>query len=249
MRLCKFLSYCGVTSRRKAKDLILKGKVKINGEVIKDLSFQVDPDKHQVTVNDKPVIPPPKVYYLFYKPRGYITSLYDPYGKKNIKIFLEKLPYRVFPVGRLDRESEGLLLLTNDGDLANYLLHPRYEVKRVYKVWVSPRLSEEKIKLLLKKGTVVGEKRVKPLVFKFVGKDENGWIYEVVVKEGIKREVRKMVGSLGGRVHKLLRIQFGPLRLKNLKPGEIRPLNLKELENLFDFVKSLQKENPKKNLF
>ena len=240
MRIGKFLSYCGITSRRKTKDLILSGRVKVNGKVVRDLSFQVDPEKHEVTVDGKLVTPPPKVYYLFYKPKGYITSLYDPYGKKNIREFLEKLPYRVFPVGRLDRESEGLLLLTNDGDLANYLLHPRYEVKRIYKVWVTPCLSKKRIEKLLEKGVIVGEKLIKPLEFKLIKKEKDKWIYKVVVKEGVKREVRKMVGSLGGRVHKLLRIQFGPLKLKNLKPGEIRPLNLNELEELFNFVNQLK---------
>ncbi len=240
MRLNKFLSYCGVASRRKADELIKAGKVIINGKVVTDLSYKVDLKKDKVIVNGKKVVPPPKVYYLFYKPRGFITSMFDPFNKETIRQFLEKLPYKVFPVGRLDKQSEGLLLLTNDGDLANTLLHPKYQVIRTYWVWVTPELKKEKIKRLLEKGVLIGNKRVKPLKFKLLKKDRTQWIYEVSVKEGVKREVRKMIGFLGGRVHRLLRISFGPLSLKSLKPGEIRPLNKKELSELLSFVNQLR---------
>ncbi|RKX59920.1 MAG: pseudouridine synthase [Thermodesulfobacteriota bacterium] len=240
MRLNKFLSYCGVTSRRKAENLILSGKVSVNGKIITDLSYKVDPEKDKVYVENKLLIPPPKVYYLFYKPKGYLTSLYDPHNRKTIKSFLEKLPYRVFPVGRLDKHSEGLLLLTNDGDLANFLLHPRYEIKRTYWVWVKPELENKKIIKLIKNGIIIENKLIKPLKFKFIEKEKDKYIYEVVVKEGVKREVRKMVAYLGGKVYKLIRIKFGPLELKNLKPGEIRPLTMSEKEQLFSFINQLR---------
>jgi len=240
MRLNKFLAYCGVTSRRKADDLIKAGKVSVNGEVIKDLSYQVNPEKDKVFVENKPVIPPPKVYYLFYKPKGFLTSLYDPHNRETIKPFLDKLPYRVFPVGRLDKHSEGLLLLTNDGDLANLLLHPRYGVERTYLVWVTPQLKNKKIKNLLKNGVTIENKLIKPLKFELLKKEKNQWVYKVCVKEGVKREVRKMVAYLGGKVHRLVRIQFGPLALKNLKPGEIRALTKKELNSLLNFVNQLK---------
>jgi len=237
MRINKYLAFCGVCARRKADELVKQGRVKVNGEVLWDLSYQVDPEKDLVEVDGKPVKPPKKFYYIFYKPRGYLTSLYDPFNKETIKPFLDKLPVRVFPVGRLDKDSEGLLLLTNDGDLANRLLHPRYEIKRVYLVWVTPKLKEEKIKKLLEEGALIGEKVIKPLEFKLFKKDKDGWIYKVVVKEGVKREVRKMVGVLGGRVHRLKRIQFGPIKLGNLKPGEIRKLSEKELKELLKLQK------------
>lgn len=240
MRLNKFLSFCGVTSRRKADELILSGKVSVNGRTVKELNYKVNPEKDKVYVEDKLITPPPKVYYLFYKPRGFLTSLYDPHHKETIKIFLEKLPYKVFPVGRLDKYSEGLLLLTNDGDLANLLLHPKYEVKRVYWVWVTPRLEDKKIRDLLKSGVLMDGKLIKPLSFNFLKKDKEKWVYKITVKEGVKREVRKMIAYLGGKVHKLVRIKFGPLSLKNLKPGEIRPLSKKELDNLFSFVSQLK---------
>ncbi|MEZ0343819.1 MAG: pseudouridine synthase [Caldimicrobium sp.] len=238
IRLSKFLSLCGFGSRRKNKDLILQGKVIINGKVIKDLSYRVDPEKDKVFVDGKEAKLPPKVYYLFYKPRGYLTSLYDPHHRKTIKPFLNKLPFPVFYVGRLDKESEGLLLLTNDGELANKLLHPRYEVPRTYHVWVKPKLSEKAIKELLKKGLNLEGKVIKPLEFKLIKTLRGSYIYQVTVKEGIKREVRKMVSFLGGEVLRLVRVAFGPLKLKNLKPGEIRPLTDKEVEKLKSFFSS-----------
>ncbi len=240
MRLNKFLSYCGVTSRRKADELIKLGKISVNDQIVTDLSYRVDPKKDKVYVNRKPVIPPPKVYYVFYKPKGFLTSLYDPHHRETIKPFLDKLPYKVFPVGRLDKYSEGLLLLTNDGDLANVLLHPKYEVIRTYWVWVTPELNLQKIKNLITKGIFIENKLIKPLKFRLLKQDKSQWIYEVSVKEGIKREVRKMVAYLGGKVHKLLRVRFGPLYLKNLRPGEIKPLNKKELSELLNFVDQLR---------
>lgn len=236
MRLSKFLALCGFGSRRKNKELILKGKVLINGIVVRDLSYKVDPEKDKVIVDGKEVKLPPRVYYLFYKPRGYLTSLYDPHHRKTIKIFLKKLPYRVFPVGRLDKESEGLLLLTNDGDLANTLLHPKYEIKRTYLVWVNLKLDEKGIERLLMEGIEIEKKRVKPLEFSLIKREESFWVYKVTVKEGIKREIRKMVSFLGGKVYRLLRVSFGPLELNNLKPGEIRLLSSKELQELREIV-------------
>ncbi|MFN3504934.1 MAG: pseudouridine synthase [Caldimicrobium sp.] len=232
MRLSKFLALCGFGSRRKNKDLILQGKVLVNDKPVFDLSYKIDLEKDKVIVDGKEIKAPPKVYYLFYKPRGYLTSLYDPHHRKTIRIFLEKLPYRVFPVGRLDKDSEGLILLTNDGDLANFLLHPKYEIRRTYRVWVPTKLDERAIKKLLKEGIVIEGKRIKPLTFYFIKSQGKLYIYEVTVKEGVKREVRKMVKALGGEVVRLLRIAFGPLRLKNLKPGELRPLTKKEVEDL-----------------
>lgn len=240
MRLSKFLAYCGVCSRRKAKDLILTGKVSINGKVVKDLSYKVDLSKDKVFVEGQPINIPPKVYYLFYKPKGVLTSLFDPHERNTLKPFLEKLPYRVFPVGRLDKYSEGLILLTNDGDLANKLLHPRYEVIRVYHVWVFPKIENQKIDKLKEKGILIENKLVKPVKFKLLREEKGQWIYEVKVKEGVKREIRKMISLLGGRVYKLLRIQFGPLKLQGLKPGEIRALTSVELKKLFSFVNQIK---------
>lgn len=232
MRLSKYLALCGLGSRRKNKDLILQGRISVNDQIVRDLSFQVDPERDKVCIDGKEIRTPPKVYYLFYKPRGYLTSLSDPHHRETIEVFLKKLPYRVFPVGRLDKESEGLLLLTNDGDLTHFLLHPRFEISRTYHVWVRPMLSEEKIQNLLKFGFALEGKKIKPIKFKFLKFDKATPVYEVIVKEGVKREVRKMVSYLGGEVLKLVRVSFGPLKVGNLKPGEIRPLKEEEVNKL-----------------
>ena len=240
MRISKFLAYCGIASRRKAKNLILEKKVKVNGKIITDLSYQVNIEKDIIEVNNKKIIPPPKVYYIFYKPRGYLTSLYDPYNRPTIAQFLKKLPYKVFPVGRLDKDSEGLLFLTNDGDVAYKLLHPKFEVKRTYLVWVKPDIDKNKLKKLITQGIFIEEKLVKPLVFtKLETKKNQIYIYKVVLKEGVKREIRKMVAYLGSNVLRLIRIRFGPLKLKNLKPGEIKELSKEEKEKLFEFINTL----------
>ncbi len=236
MRLSRFLALCGLGSRRKNEALILEGRVSVNGQIVRELSFRVDPERDQVMVDGNLLTIPPKVYYLFYKPRGYLTSLRDPHHRETIQPFLEKLPFRVFPVGRLDKESEGLLLLTNDGELANRLLHPRFEVRRTYQVWVKPELTKDKIKNLLKKGVDIEGKVIRPVEFRFHKKDGPLYIYQVVVKEGVKREVRRMVSFLGGRVVRLVRTSFGPLELKDLKPGEIRPLSPRELQRLKEFL-------------
>jgi 23S rRNA pseudouridine2605 synthase len=236
MRLVKFLALAGLASRRKAADLVKQGKVQINGRFVLNLSYQVDPERDQVLVEGKEVKLPPKVYYLFYKPRGYLTSLYDPHHRKTIAEFLRELPYRVFPVGRLDKDSEGLLLLTNDGDLANLLLHPRFEMVRTYHVWVDKAFSSLQIKKVLEEGVEVEGKIVKPLNFRLIKKDNHYFVYEVKLKEGRKREVRRIVKSMSGNVKRLLRVGYGPLTLGNLKPGEIVELKGKELEKLLAFV-------------
>ncbi|MCI4454036.1 MAG: rRNA pseudouridine synthase [Thermodesulfobacterium sp.] len=240
MRLVKFLALAGLASRRKAADLVKQGKVQINGRLVLDLSYQVDPEKDQVLVEGKEVKLPPKVYYLFYKPRGYLTSLYDPHHRKTIAEFLRKLPYRVFPVGRLDKDSEGLLLLTNDGDLANLLLHPKFEVVRTYHVWVDKAFSSSQIEKVLKEGVEVEGKIVKPLNFKLIKKDNRYFVYEVKLKEGRKREVRRIVKSMSRNVKRLLRVGYGPLTLGNLKPGEIVELKGKEFEKLLSFVAQIK---------
>lgn len=216
--------------------MVLQGRVTVNGCSIRDLSYQVDPKRDIVCLDNRELRVPPKVYYLFYKPRGYLTSLYDPHHRTTLEAFLKKIPCRVFPVGRLDKESEGLILLTNDGDLANLLLHPRYEIKRTYHVWVEPKLKEDKIQELLTKGMNLEGKIVKPLKFDLIKSFQGQYVYEVVVKEGVKREVRKMVSYLGGKVLKLIRVAFGPLKIKGLKPGQIRSLTPFEIKTLKTFV-------------
>ncbi len=232
MRLNKFLSQAGVTSRRKADELIRQGRVKVDGQTVSEPGLRIDPEKQLIEVDGKPVGLSPRAYYLFNKPPGYLTSLHDPHGRKTIVDFLRRLPVRVFPVGRLDADTEGLLLLTNDGDLAHRLLHPRFGLKRIYHATVKGHPKPEAIERLLKKGIEVEGRRVYPKSIKLLGKGPRSTTYEVTVGEGRKREVRKLFAAIGHPVTKLKRVAFGPLVLKDLRPGEIRPLTPKELKLL-----------------
>ena len=232
IRLNKFLAQAGVTSRRKADELIRSGRVKIDGKVVTDLGLKIDPKKQRVEINGRPVRLEPKVYYLFYKPAGYLTALSDPHGRLTIKKFLEKIPYRVFPVGRLDKDTEGLLLLTNDGELAHRLLHPRHGIMRVYQARVKGHPQEPLLKRLLQEGIEVEGRRIWPKAIKLLGKTKETTTFEVTVGEGRKREVRKLFAAIGHPVIKLKRTKFGPLALTGLRTGEIRPLTTKELKAL-----------------
>ena len=232
MRLNRFLARAGVASRRKVEELVRAGRVKVNGRVVTDLSLRVDPDRDRVEVDGREVRLPEPVYYLFYKPCGYLTALSDPHGRPTIAPFLKDLPPGVFPVGRLDRDSEGLLLLTNDGELAQRLLHPRYEIPRVYRVWLVRPPREDLLERIRREGLEIEGRRVFPEEIRLVKKSRRECVYEVRLHEGRKREVRKIFAAAGSRVKRLLRIRFGPLRLGSLKPGEIRPLSPKEIRAL-----------------
>ena len=232
IRLNKFLAQAGVASRRKADELIRSGRVKIDGKVVTDLGLKIDPEKQRVEIDGQLVRLEPKVYYLFYKPAGYLTALSDPHGRPTIKKFLKKIPYRVFPVGRLDKDTEGLLLLTNDGELAHRLLHPRHGIMRVYQAQVKGHPQEPLLKRLLQEGIEVEGRRIWPKAIKLLGKTKETTTFEVTVGEGRKREVRKLFAAIGHPVIKLKRTKFGPLALTGLRTGEIRPLTLKELKAL-----------------
>ncbi len=232
VRLNKYLAESGVTSRRKADELIRAGRVTVDGVPVQEVGFRVDPERQEIAVDGHPVRPVPKVYYLFYKPAGYLTALSDPHGRPTIAIFLKKLPVRVFPVGRLDADTEGLLLLTNDGELAHRLLHPRYGIKRLYEATVRGHPPEKAIQKLLEEGVEVEGRRVYPKAIRLRGKGPRTTTFEVIVGEGRKREVRKLFAAIGHPVLRLKRLAFGPLVLRGLRPGEIRPLTPKELRAL-----------------
>ncbi|QJA06348.1 rRNA pseudouridine synthase [Thermosulfurimonas marina] len=232
MRLARFLARAGVTSRRKAEDLVRSGRVKVNGQVVTDLSFRVDPERDRVEVDGQEVRLPEKVYYLFHKPRGYLTALSDPHGRPTLAEFLGGLPPGVFPVGRLDRDSEGLLLLTNDGELAQRLLHPRYAIPRVYRVWLTRPPREDLLERIRREGLEIEGRRVFPDEVRLVKRSRRECVYEVRLHEGRKREVRRIFAAAGSRVKRLVRVAFGPLKLGDLPPGKMRPLTSWELRAL-----------------
>jgi len=236
VRINKFLSEAGVASRRKAERLVLGGRVKVNGEVVRDLSFKVNPEKDRVEVDGKLVKPQRKRYLVLNKPCCYLTQLGPSQdGRKTISELIKDVPERVFPVGRLDYNTEGLLLLTNDGELANRVLHPRYKLPKTYLALVEGRVSPKTLKAM-KKGRVLEDGFAKPDAVRIVRYEGKDTLLEVVFHEGRKHIVKRYLASFGHRVKKLKRTQIGPIKLGKLSPGKWRELSKGELAQLFKAV-------------
>ena len=233
-RLQKILSRAGLASRREAERWIVEGRVTVNGAVVRKLGSQADPAKDSVKVDGKRIKPAatPR-YFAFHKPPGVVTTLNDPQKRPDLTQFTERLgsKQRVFPVGRLDYNSAGLLLLTNDGELAGRLTHPRFGVKKVYRVKLSACPSEEDF-ARLRKGIHLEDGITAPARARVVEKlRKNAWV-EIEIHEGRNREVRRIFEALGYFVEKLIRVRIGPLSLGRLRPGELRPLSQAEIEAL-----------------
>ena len=220
------MAAAGIAARRKCEALILEGLVSVNGETVRDLGRQVDPGKDKILYRGKPVSFEAPVYFLLHKPAGYTTTVSDPHAEKTV---LELVPsalshkVRLFPVGRLDKDSTGLLLLTNDGELANRLIHPRYGVGKRYEVTLDRPL-EEKARAKLLRGVQLEEgparaERVEEL---------SGRKVRLTLREGKKREIRRMFDRVGYRVQELCRVEFGTLKLADLPSGQGRLLTPQE---------------------
>ncbi len=231
VRLQKYLSDCGVASRRKAEELIAAGRVKVNGKpaVIGD---KIIPGKDTVVVSGKKVIKTKKkTYIMLHKPRGYITTLSDELGRKCVAQLVEDVGTRVYPVGRLDRDSEGLLLMTDDGEFANAMTHPSKHVPKTYRVTIRPSITEEQI-TALSTGIEIDGKVTMPSEVHILEKAEGRVVIELVIYEGRNRQIRKMCESLGLEVARLKRTQIGSVKLGMLKPGDWRNLTDDEVRKL-----------------
>lgn len=232
-RLQKVLAHAGVASRRHCEELIVQGNVQVNGKVVRELGTRVDPATDKILVNGRPISLEQHVYLLLYKPTGVITSVTDPQGRRVVTDLLKGIKERVYPVGRLDYDTSGLLLLTNDGELANKLAHPSYEIDKVYRAWVKGVPSQEKVNSLasgirLDDGmTAPGEAR---LLKKTSSHDKS--LIELTIHEGRNRQVRRMCDAIGHPVQSLERIRLGFLTLEGLQPGQYRPLTSTEVEKL-----------------
>ncbi len=229
-RLQKIIAARGLCSRRRAEELIAGGKVTVNG-VTAGLGDQADPDKDEIRVEGKPLPQAAKkVYLMLNKPRGYVTTLSDEKGRKNAAQLVENVGVRVYPVGRLDMDSEGLLIFTNDGEFANLLAHPKHEVEKLYRVWVTD-FSAEKLELL-KEPIELDGYRIRPPRVRLVKDMGQRAIIEVTIHEGRNRQVRRMCQAAGMNVAKLVRVAEGKLRLGELKSGTWRHLRPEEIETL-----------------
>jgi 23S rRNA pseudouridine2605 synthase len=231
-RLQKILSQAGIASRREAESMITDGRVAVNGAVVTELGTKADPAKDRITFDGKPVVlESAKAYILLYKPAGYMTTLKDPEGRPLVTDLLKGVKERVYPVGRLDYNTEGLLLLTNDGDLANRLMHPRHEVEKEYLVKVRGRVSPEQIRSLAA-GVELEEGKTAPAkVIPMNESEKNSWL-SITIHEGRYRQVRRMCEAVSLSVVRLKRARYGFLDLGELRPGEYRLLTAAEVKRL-----------------
>jgi pseudouridine synthase len=232
IRLQKILARAGVASRRAAEQIILDGRVTVNLEVVVHLGAQADPETDEIAVDGRPLRLERHVYYLLNKPAGFLTTLKDPFGRPTIAAFLTTLEDRVFPVGRLDADTEGLLLLTNDGDLSARLMHPRYHVPKTYRVKVGGRPSPDTLARLAGGGIVLGNRPVNPaeVILERLTKD-GAWL-RMTLTEGRHRQVKRMCSAVGHPVQSLKRVRFGPLGLGSLPSGALRALTQEEVAAL-----------------
>lgn len=231
MRLQKFLSECGVASRRKSEELISQGKVKINGRVAQ-IGDKINPKRDTVTVNGKKVVSSKTKYYIMlHKPRGFITTLSDEMDRKCVAELVKDIPERIYPVGRLDKDSEGLLLMTNDGEFANAMMHPKHHVPKTYRVTVRQNVTEDMVdKLAI--GIVIEGRKTAPADVRILLKEETRTVLEIILYEGRNREIRKMCESLGLDVIRLKRTQYGSIKLGMLAQGKYRELTADEVHKL-----------------
>lgn len=235
-RLQKILAQAGVASRRHSEELIQNGKVKVNGKIVTELGTKVDAQRDRIEVNGKRIpAPEKKVYYLLHKPRGYVTTLQDDRGRKTVMDLMEGVEQRVFPVGRLDYDSEGLLILTNDGELTQALTHPRHKVKKTYQVTVEGIPAEEDLERMAK-GLELEDGMTAPAEVKLVSIGEDRSSLMISIYEGRNRQVRRMCEYIGHQVLRLRRIRMGTLQLDKLKSGEMRPLTHRELREMMALV-------------
>ncbi len=232
VRLQKVIARSGMASRRKAEDYIRDGLVTVNGQTVQLLGTKVDPVHDHIKVNGRHLkSQPPDMFVMLNKPAGYLSTLYDPEGRPTIKQLIPKPSLRLFPVGRLDYDSEGLILLTNNGDIAQACLHPSHHVYKTYTVKLKGVLTEPEIEHL-RRGVQLEDGLTAPAKVKKAGKAEaNSWI-ELTIHEGRKHQVKRMFEVLGHSVLRLKRVQFGPLNLGMLQPGKTRFLTDKEANDL-----------------
>ncbi|HUI67794.1 MAG TPA: pseudouridine synthase [Nitrospirota bacterium] len=231
-RLQKIISASGVASRRSAEQLIVEGRVRVNGTVVTELGAKADANNDHIKVDGKLINPKqPRTYIMLNKPAGYVTTMYDPEGRPTVQDLLKGIKTRVYPVGRLDYNTEGLLLMTNDGDFAHLITHPKHEFPKTYLAKVKGVLDERSIEML-EKGMFLQDGKTAPAKVKKIRKEEvNSWV-EITIHEGRKRQVRRMFDHVGRSVIKLKRIRTGGLSLGDLPEGRFRHLTLDEVKTL-----------------
>jgi 23S rRNA pseudouridine2605 synthase len=243
-RLQKIMAQAGVASRRASEEIIAAGRVTLNGKVVTEQGTKADPETDEIQIDGKPLVAAQKLrYFLLNKPIGYVTTVTDPEGRATVIQLMKNCPERVYPVGRLDYNSEGLLLMTNDGALAQTLMKAGSHVPKTYQVKISGKPDEKSI-ARLRAGVAIeledGRKvKTSPAKIRLIADRANPW-YEVILIEGRNRQIRRMFQSVGFLVEKIKRVQFGSLKL-DVPPGEFRSLTVKEVAHLKSLATNAKK--------
>ncbi len=236
-RIQKIIADFGFCSRRKAEELISQNRVMCNGKKV-NLGDKAD-FNDVITIDGEPIKlkrNKKKIYIMLYKPRGYVSTMSDERGRKCVADLVKDLPCRVYPIGRLDVNSEGLLLFTNDGNFANDIMHPSSHVNKIYRVTIRPDITDQQV-AKLSEGVYIDGKKTAPALVNILSKEPNRVVVEMIISEGRNRQIRKMMDSLGVRVVRLKRTSIGPIKLGMLKPGRWRELKPGELSSLKNEVK------------
>jgi len=232
LRINQFLAQCGLGSRRHVEDLVLKGRITVNGQPCKKLSTQVDPNRDDVLLDGKLLrLPRERIFIMMNKPTGYVVTASDEFGRKTVFDLLPKFPAPIHAIGRLDKDTEGLLLFTSEGDLTQKLLHPSRKVEKTYKVTCAGRIDREQLEAL-RKGVKLSDGPTQPARVCITMRDDNHTVLRFTITEGRNRQVRRMIEAVGSSVTSLKRLQVGPIKLDRLPVGMWRPLMPREVEQL-----------------
>ncbi len=242
-RIHKILAHAGYGSRRACEEIIAEGRITINGRQA-TVGDKADPQQDDLRIDGQRVRPEQKVYYILNKPTGYLSTNSDPMGRRKVLDLLPGVPERVYPVGRLDADSRGLVLMTNDGELADLLTHPSHEVPKTYEVEVDGSLSGEQAEKLMT-GVWLSDGRTAPARIKLLRRSATRTLLEITLREGRNRQVRRMLARLGHKVRSLSRTRIGNLSLRGLAPGKFRPLTEDELASLIRMARSQAPEKTK----
>ena len=236
MRLQKYLAHAGVASRRAAEELIVGGNVRVNGKIVRELGTSVEKSDTVAVAGKVVSLPAKHTYIVLHKPLGVVTTMRDPQGRRTVSDLLPKGLPRIVPVGRLDYDTSGVLLLTNDGELAHVLTHPRFGVEKTYRAVVKGQLSPDELERL-RRGMRLEEARAAGARVKVIASPGDRTVLDITIHEGRNRQVRRMLEAVGHPVRELRRLRFGPIALGTLAPGRTRSASARELAQLRELVR------------
>lgn len=232
LRLQKYIAKAGITSRRKAEKLIEEGRVKVNGKIVKEMGIKIDPKQDEVLVdNKKAELEDKKVYILLNKPEGYVTTLSDQFGRPTVVDLIKGVKERIYPVGRLDYDTSGLLLLTNDGNLTNKITHPSNHIDKTYISKIKGRITEEELNKF-RKGLDIGDYVTAPAHIEILEKFNRSTLVKIIIHEGKNRQIRRMMDTINHPVIKLKRVSIGKINLQDMSKGNWRYLSMDEIRYL-----------------